>query len=85
MQSGVTYKRLICMETTLKRHSLCKEFYVKIPQSDTVFFQLFVKKMGWTIENKKDLLDKYIASRPQNVALTDDDILGEIRAVRYAK
>ena len=73
------------METTLKRNTLCEEFSVKIPLSDTDFFQVFVQKMGWIIENKKDLLDKYITSRPKNVDITDEDILEEIRAVRYAK
>ena len=73
------------MGVTLKRNMLSKEFYVKMPQSDMVFFQFFAKKMGWLIENKTDLLDKYIASRPQNIDLTDEDIMEEVRAVRYAK
>ena len=73
------------MGVTLKRNMLSKEFYVKMPQSDMDFFQFFAKKMGWLIENKTDLLDKYIASRPKNVDLTDEAIMKEVRAVRYAK
>lgn len=73
------------MGTTLKRNKLSNEFYVKVPQSDMDFFQLFVNKMGWEIENKTDLLDQYIISRPQNVEITDEDIMKEVRAVRYAE
>jgi hypothetical protein len=65
--------------------AVCENVYVKIPQSDVDFFQIFAKKMGWWIENKTDLLDKYIHSRPKNVDLTDDGIMAEVRAVRYAQ
>jgi hypothetical protein len=37
------------------------------------------------VETKADLLDKYIASRPKNVNLSDEEIMEEVRAVRYAK
>ena len=67
------------------RNIVCDNLYVTIPQSDTVFFQLFAKKMGWSVENKTELLRKYIASRPKNVPLTDEEIMEEVRAVRYAK
>ena len=58
---------------------------VKIPQSDMVFFQLFADKMGWLVNRKQDLWEKYAASSPQNVPLIDEDIMEEVRAVRYAK
>ena len=76
---------------TLKRRSFSSkntghgEIYVKMPQSDMVFFQLFADKMGWQVENKNDLLRQYIASRPKNVDLTDEEIMEEVRNVRYAK
>ena len=71
--------------TLLKENAMCEEVYVKMPQADRVFFQLFADKMGWLVENKTDLLHKYIAARPQNVDLTEEDIMEEVRAVRYAK
>jgi len=70
---------------TLQRKKIYEKVFVEIPRSDIDFFQLFAKKMGWTLENKNDLLDKYIASRPKNVDLTDEEIMEEVRAVRYAK
>jgi len=61
------------------------EVYVKMPQSDMVFFQIFADKMGWLVENKTDLLNKFITSRPKNVDITDEEIMEEVRAIRYAQ
>jgi hypothetical protein len=70
---------------TVRRDTAYENIFVKMPQSDMVFFQLFAEKMGWLIENKDDLLHNYIASRPTNVDLTDEDIMDEVKAVRYNK
>jgi len=58
---------------------------VKIPQTDMMFFQLFADKMGWLVNRKQDLWEKYAVNSPQNVPLTDEEIMEEVRAVRYAK
>ena len=42
----------------------------------------FSTKNTWFVEKKTDLLCKYIASRPQNVDLTDEEIMEEVKAVR---
>jgi hypothetical protein len=70
---------------TLQIDPAFENVYVKMPQADMGFFQHFADKMGWSVENKLDLLDRYIASRPKNVDLTDEEIMEEVRAVRYAK
>jgi len=49
------------------------------------FFNELVSKMGWEIEIKERVLQKYIASRPKNVKLSDEEILSEVYAVRYRK
>jgi len=49
------------------------------------FFQHFAEKMGWSVENKQALWDKYILNSPQNVDLTDEEIMEEVRAVRHGK
>ena len=67
------------------RNTMQEDVSVKIPQSDMVFFQLFADKMGWLINRKQDLWEKYAVNSPQNVPLTDEDIMNEVRAVRYAK
>ena len=70
---------------TLKRNRVSEDIYVRMPQSDIRFFQQFAKKMGWLVENKQTLWDNYIKNRPTNVDLTDEEIMDEVRAVRYSK
>lgn len=67
------------METALQG------FYLNVPKSDVKLFQQLAKKMGWTVSDKDAVLDKYIQSRPENVELTDEDILKELNSVRYSK
>ena len=70
---------------TVKRNKGYEDIYIRMPQADIRFFQHFAKKMGWEIEDKYDLLHQYIASRPQNVDITDEEIMEEVKAVRYGK
>ncbi|HBG42594.1 MAG TPA: hypothetical protein DDZ96_02585 [Porphyromonadaceae bacterium] len=56
-----------------------------IPTNDMQFFKELVNKMGWTYETKESALQKYIASRPKDVKFSEEDILSEVRAVRYGK
>ena len=58
---------------------------LNIPKSDIRFFRELVDKMGWVADTKESALQKYIASRPKNVKLSDNDILTEVYAVRYGK
>ena len=67
------------METALQN------IYLNVPQSEVGFIMILAKKMGWKVETKADLLDKFITSRPKNVDLTDDDIMEAVREVRYGK
>jgi len=69
----------------LERDTTFENIYVKMPQSDMGFFQHFAEKMGWSVENKQTMWDKYIRNSPQNVDLTDEEIMEEVRAVRYGK
>ena len=66
------------METAL-------DIRLNIPKSDFRFFQELVVKMGWKAETKENALRKYIASRPKGVKISDNEILSEVRAVRYGK
>jgi len=60
-----------------------QNIYLNVPQSEVGFIMTLAKKMGWKIETKADLLDRFIASRPKNVDLTDEDIMEAVREVRY--
>jgi len=70
---------------TLKRDTACENVFVKIPQSDMDFFQLFSEKMGWSVEKKQNIWDNYILNSPKNIDLTDEEIMEEVRSVRYGK
>ena len=58
---------------------------LNIPKSDIKFFRELTSKMGWVIETKESVLQKFIASRPKNIKLSDEEILSEVYAVRYGK
>jgi hypothetical protein len=62
-----------------------ERFLVDIPKADLMFFQLFADKMGWQFKSKQSLWDEYIANSPKNIALTEEEIMEEVRAVRYGK
>jgi hypothetical protein len=62
-----------------------QNIYLNVPQSEVGFITTLAQKMGWEITTKTDLLQKYINSRPKNVDLPDEEMMEEIRAIRYAK
>lgn len=65
--------------------STLQGIYLNIPKNDVKFFKELAKKMGWTIDTKESMLKKYIATRPKQVNLSDDEILSELAGVRYKK
>jgi len=62
-----------------------EKILIDIPQSDLVFFKLFADKLGWQLLNKQTLWDEYIKNSPENVDLSDEEIMEEVRSVRYGK
>jgi len=48
-----------------------------------VFFELFAAKLGWQFKSKKSLWEEYIKENPDSVDLSEEEILEEVRAVRY--
>lgn len=58
---------------------------VNIPTFEESFFRRLMKKMGWEVRTRESVLKEYIESRPSDCPLTDDDILNEIKAVRYGE
>ena len=62
-----------------------KGVFLSIPKSDIKFFKELAKKMGWDIDIREDFLKDYIASRPQKVNLSEEEILAELNATRYGE
>ncbi|MDR2458174.1 MAG: hypothetical protein LBD41_06830 [Clostridiales Family XIII bacterium] len=49
------------------------------------FFKQFADKMGWKVKMQQNLWDEYIKTCPIEVDLSDEDIMAEVRVVRYGK
>jgi len=62
-----------------------EKILVDMPQSDLLFFKLFADKFGWQFNSKQSLWDEFIKSSPENVDLSEEDIMEAVRAVRYGK
>ena len=54
-----------------------------ITQADLNFFGELAKRMGWAYKTKESILEKFIETRPKNVDLSDEEIMEEIRTIRY--
>ena len=58
--------------------------YINIPLSDWKFFKELVQKMGWEVQTREELLFSFFESRPEKSSLSDEEIMNEVRAVRYS-
>lgn len=58
--------------------------YVNVPTMDWSLFRELVCKFGWQVETREQLLDRFISTRPANPAISEEEIMDEVRAVRYA-
>ena len=59
--------------------------YVNVPVVDWSLFRELIRKFGWQVETREQMLDRFISSRPANPSLSEEEIMDEVRAVRYAK
>lgn len=58
--------------------------YLNIPRTDWTLFQELVNRFGWQYETREQMLEEFMKTRPQNVNLSEEDIMNEVRAIRYA-
>ena len=63
--------------------NVSEKILVDIPKSDLIFFKLFADKLGWQFQSKQSLWEEYMKSSPENVDLSEEEIMEEVRAVRY--
>ena len=57
--------------------------YLNVSMSDWSLLKELIRKFGWQSETREQLLDRFIASRPQQPPLTEQEIMDEVSAVRY--
>ena len=59
--------------------------YVNVPAVDWSLFRELIRKFGWKIETHEQMLDRFISSRPAEPTLSEEEIMEEVKAVRYDK
>ena len=58
--------------------------YLNIPRGDWSLLQELVTRFGWQSQTREQMLDEFMQTRPNVADLTEEDIMNEVRAVRYA-
>ncbi len=59
--------------------------YVNVPAVDWSLFRELIRKFGWQAETREQLLDRFINSRSAEPTLSEEEIMDEVREVRYGK
>ena len=59
--------------------------YLNVPMTDWVLLKELIRKFGWQAETREQLLDRFVKSRPTSPALSEEEIMDEVNAVRYKK
>ena len=59
--------------------------YVNVPTVDWSLFRGLIRKFGWQAETREQLLDRFISSRPVTPILSEEEIMDEVKAIRYTK
>ena len=64
-----------------------EDVVLKMPTADVALIMQFASRMGWTIENRRNPVARFIEAckRSNADALTDEEIQAEVNAVRYGK
>lgn len=59
--------------------------YLNVPLSDWVLLKELIRKFGWQAETREQLLERFVKSRAKNPSLSEEEIMEEVKAVRYGK
>ena len=72
---------------TVVRHPLLQHRLAILRATKTApkLFRELVRKFGWQVETREQLLDRFVSSRPATPAISEKEIMDEVKAVRYAK
>ena len=57
--------------------------YLNVPMTDWVFLKELIRKYGWQAETREQLLERFVKSRPKKPSLSEEEIMEEVKAVRY--
>lgn len=62
-----------------------KQIVLSIPNGEIPFMVSLAEKMGWTLQTRENLVEKFIASCPAEMDITDEEIQEEVNAVRNGR
>ena len=84
MQTNIQLNYVFVMITAANNVQM-QGVYVNVPAVDWSLFRELIRKFGWQAETREQLLDRFVSSRPANPGINEEEIMDEVRAVRYAK
>jgi len=63
-----------------------EDVVLSFPKADMALVMQFAQRMGWQIDSKSSIIGRFIDScRANHVdALSEEEIMDEVKAVRYA-
>ena len=61
------------------------QIVLSVPNGEVPFMSSLAKKMGWTMQTRENLVEKFISSCKKDVDITDEEIQAEVDAVRYGR
>lgn len=73
------------MATTITSNAQTQGVFISVPKIDWPLLKELIRRFGWKAETREQLLDRFISSRPANAVLSEEDIMNEVKAVRYAQ
>ena len=82
---GVKGNKQQNLETNMQAATMTQGVYLNIPRTDWMLFQELVNRFGWQSETREQMLDEFMQTRPQSVDLSEEDIMNEVRSVRYSR
>lgn len=57
--------------------------YLNVPTADWSLLKELIRRFGWRAETREQMLDRFVNNRPAEPALSEEEIMDEVRAVRY--
>lgn len=59
--------------------------FLSVPMADWALLKELIRKFGWQVETREQMLERFVKSRSNKDLLSDEEIMEEVKAVRYEK
>ena len=82
--SIVFYQKAVSL--LVKKQKKCMtQIVLTVPNGEVSFLSTLAEKMGWSFQTSENLVEKFIASCPTDVSISDEEIQAEVNSVRYGR